>query len=175
MASLLHQFIEFMVLVAWRLLPIITIPGISYRKCHFSARFGTGHYIYWWITQKVVSIYITLNLICIRKIVLLLESWAKSSNLNLFFYAFLHIFCVINITVQWWCCWLNSAQICQVLTLMIWAWLKTVLLKNRIQSCLKPRVSVDCPNHFLKMHKKFQKLVRKIEVLWWTFRFFLPD
>ena len=97
--SLLDSSSEVVELVAWRSSPVFAIAKVTSRKCHFSKRFGNGHYLHCWITQKVVSIYITLNLICIRKIVLLLESWAKSSNLNLFFYAFLHIFCVINITV----------------------------------------------------------------------------
>ena len=41
-----------------------------------------------------------LNLIWITKIVLLPDIWAKSSDLNMFFQSFLHIFCVINIIVH---------------------------------------------------------------------------
>ena len=41
-----------------------------------------------------------LNLIWITKIALLPGIWAKSSDLNMFFQSFLHIFCVINITVH---------------------------------------------------------------------------
>ena len=98
--SLLHCSIEIVELVAWRLLPIITIPGISYRKCQISKGFGTGPNLYSRYTQKGGSIYIILQWISIRKIVLLLELWAKSSDLNLFLHSFLHIFCVIKIIVQ---------------------------------------------------------------------------
>ena len=121
MASILHCFIEIVELVAWRLLPIITIPGISYRKCHFGKWFGTGPHLYWWITWRGESIYMIINLIWITKIVLLPNIWAKSSDLNMFFQSFLHIFCVIKITVQssfrflkigkfmwFWCDWLQS-------------------------------------------------------------------
>ena len=48
-----------------------------------------------------------LNLICITKLVLLLGTWAKSSDLNLFLHSFLRIFCINKIIVG---CMLNEIQ-----------------------------------------------------------------